>query len=115
VFWWGVYLVNYSAGILWTVFCPIVFSFLIMFLTGIPVNERLMLEEHGDRYREYQQRVPIFIPNPLTSKSKVAHKGEAGSGVPSSEKQYQGQSSSFVQQEQGQAQRQYQGQQEKVQ
>jgi len=109
VFWWGVYLVNYSAGILWTVICPIIFSFLIMFLTGIPVVERLMLEEHGDRYREYQQRVPIFIPNPLT-RSKIYPKREAGSGAPSSEKQNQGQSSPYVQPEQGQSQKQYQGQ-----
>ena len=109
VFWWGVYFVNYSAGILWTVFCPIVFSFMIMFLTGIPVNERLMVEEHGDRYREYQQRVPIFFPNPLIASSKFAHKG-AGAG---SEKQNLGQSVPNVQQDQGQGHRQSQGQQEK--
>jgi steroid 5-alpha reductase family enzyme len=66
LFWWGAYLVNFSAGILWTIVCPIVFSFSILFLTGIPVNERLMLSEQGDKYKEYQNNVPAFIPNLLS-------------------------------------------------
>jgi len=62
IYWWGVYIVNFSAGILWTFICPIVLSFMILFVTGIPVNERIMSEEHGDEYLDYVSRVPIFIP-----------------------------------------------------
>lgn len=62
IYWWGVYLVNFSAGILWTFFCPILLTFMILFATGIPVNERIMKEDHGDEYVEYAKRVPIFLP-----------------------------------------------------
>ena len=55
------------------------FSFMIMFVTGIPVNERLMMEEHGDKYKEYQNRVPVFFPNPFTAPSKLTQKGEPSS------------------------------------
>jgi steroid 5-alpha reductase family enzyme len=62
LFWWGAYLVNFSAGILWTFICPIVLTFMVLFVTGIPVNERMLKEEHGQDYIDYARRVPIFIP-----------------------------------------------------
>ena len=62
IFWWGVYLCNFSAGILWTMVCPILFTFMIMFVTGIPVNERILREDHGQEYIDYARRVPIFLP-----------------------------------------------------
>lgn len=96
VFWWGVFFTNYSAGILWTIICPVLFSFMVMFVTGIPVNERLMLEEFGDKYREYQKRVPVFIPNPFTASAKFVK------GSQSSEKQNQGQSAPNFSQQTGQ-------------
>jgi steroid 5-alpha reductase family enzyme len=62
VYWWGVYLVNFSAGILWTFICPVVLTFMILFISGIPVNEKVMHEEHGKEYEEDTKKVPIFIP-----------------------------------------------------
>jgi steroid 5-alpha reductase family enzyme len=62
LFWWGVYLVNFSAGILWTIFAPIMLTFMILFVTGIPVNEKSLRDQHGQDYIDYAKRVPIFIP-----------------------------------------------------
>jgi steroid 5-alpha reductase family enzyme len=76
VFWWGVYFVNFSAGILWTFSCPVIFTFLMLFVTGIPVNERLSQEEYGEQYKDYQNRVPVFIPNPFTASAPAKGEGE---------------------------------------
>lgn len=62
IYWWGAFLVNFSAGVLWTVICPIVLSFMILFVTGIPINERILREDHGEDYINYARRVPIFLP-----------------------------------------------------
>jgi steroid 5-alpha reductase family enzyme len=62
LYWWGVFTVNFSAGILWTILGPIVLTFMILFVTGIPVNERMMKEEHGQDYIDYARRVPILLP-----------------------------------------------------
>lgn len=62
IFWWGAFLVNFSAGILWTVVCPIALTFMILFVTGIPPSERLMKEELAEKYVDYAKRVPILIP-----------------------------------------------------
>jgi steroid 5-alpha reductase family enzyme len=62
IFWWGVYTVNFSAGILWSIISPILLTFLILFATGIPMTERLMQEEHGQDYINYANRVPILLP-----------------------------------------------------
>ena len=35
---------------------------MMLFVTGIPVNERMLKEEHGQDYIDYARRVPIFIP-----------------------------------------------------
>jgi steroid 5-alpha reductase family enzyme len=62
IFWWGAFLVNFSASILWTIICPSLLTFMILFVTGIPVNERVMKEEHGQNFLDYAKRVPILIP-----------------------------------------------------
>lgn len=62
LFWWGVYLINFSAGILWTIFAPGMLTFMILFVTGIPENEKILRDQHGMDYIEYANRVPIFIP-----------------------------------------------------
>lgn len=62
IFWWGVYLVNYSIEIKWAFIPPILLTFTIIFITGIPVIERIMREDHGDRYIDYANKVPILFP-----------------------------------------------------
>lgn len=62
IYWWGVFMVNFSAGILWTILGPLVLTFMILFVTGIPANERLMREEHGQDFIDYARRVPILLP-----------------------------------------------------
>lgn len=101
IFWWGVYMVNFSAGILWTIVCPIALSLMIMFISGIPVAERMMQDEFGDAYTNYCKQVPILLPfiGGLTTKgSKI---GSESSENKSDEKfqaksdQFEGNRSSF--------------------
>jgi len=37
---------------------------MIFYLTGIPTVEKHLLEEFGDKYADYQRRVPMIIPLP---------------------------------------------------
>jgi len=62
IYWWGVWMVNFSAGILWTIACPIVISVMILFFTGIPVAEKMLKEDHPQQYADYASRVPILLP-----------------------------------------------------
>jgi steroid 5-alpha reductase family enzyme len=81
IYWWGVYMVNFSAGLLWTIFAPMLITFMILFVSGIPVNEAMMKEEHGQDYIEYAKRVPIFIPFLGGGTPKVDQKGEHTEGA----------------------------------
>lgn len=81
VYWWGVYLVNFSVGILWTIIAPLIFSFLILFVTGVPLMERRMRDEYGEKYEDYRRRVPIFFPIPFYG---VSHRKSDGKGDTSS-------------------------------
>jgi len=62
IFWWGAFLVNYSAGIWVTFISPIMNWIMVRFITGVPVQEKLMISEYGDKYREYMRNTPMFIP-----------------------------------------------------
>jgi steroid 5-alpha reductase family enzyme len=81
VFWWGAFLVNFSAGILWTVISPIVLTMSVLFITGIPQVEKNMHEQYGQKYEEYARRVPVFFPIPFfgagaKQKGMATEKGE---------------------------------------
>lgn len=41
---------------------PIVMLILLFKVSGIPLNEAHMLEHHGEAYRTYQNKTPIFFP-----------------------------------------------------
>jgi steroid 5-alpha reductase family enzyme len=62
VFWWGAYVCNLSVGIHWTFISPLTLTIAILFITGIPLLESFMVQDHGDLYRDYQNRVSAFIP-----------------------------------------------------
>jgi steroid 5-alpha reductase family enzyme len=59
--WWAFWLIAVAAGGWWTVFSPVVMTFLLMRVSGVA-----LLEQHLDhtrpRYWEYVQRTPAFIP-----------------------------------------------------
>ena len=61
--WWGLYLIALAGGGWWTVFCPLLMSFLLLKVSGVTLLEK----DIGDRrpgYREYVLRTNAFFPGP---------------------------------------------------
>lgn len=49
----------------WTAWaCPVLISYFLLRVTGIPLTEQHSLETHGDLYRDYQRRTSALIPWP---------------------------------------------------
>lgn len=46
-------------------------GFTVYILVGTHLEERMLLEVHGDAYREYRRQVPKFVPRPWTSVESV--------------------------------------------
>jgi len=44
--------------------CPILISYFLLRVTGIPLTEKHSLETHGELYRDYQRRTSALIPWP---------------------------------------------------
>lgn len=65
VLWWGIYLVALAAGRWWTVFSPILMTFLLLKVSGVAMLERTM--KHKPGYEEYRQRTSAFFPWPPRS------------------------------------------------
>lgn len=65
VLWWGIYLVALAAGKWWTVFSPILMTFLLLKVSGVAMLERTM--KHKPGYEEYRQRTSAFFPWPPRS------------------------------------------------
>jgi steroid 5-alpha reductase family enzyme len=42
--------------------CPVLISYFLLRVTGIPLTEKHSLETHGSAYREYQSRTSALIP-----------------------------------------------------
>lgn len=59
--WWGVYLIALSVPYGWaTVIAPITITFLLLFVTGVPMLENAM--QDNPEYQEYKQKTSVFIP-----------------------------------------------------
>ncbi|MBN2258184.1 MAG: DUF1295 domain-containing protein [Anaerolineaceae bacterium] len=58
--WWGYYLIAVSAGGWWTIFSPILMTFLIVGVSGVALLERSMESKPG--FLEYKERTSAFIP-----------------------------------------------------
>jgi steroid 5-alpha reductase family enzyme len=49
----------------WTaLLCPLLISYFLLKVTGIPLTEKHSLETHGELYRDYQRRTSALIPWP---------------------------------------------------
>ena len=59
--WWGLYLVAAAAGGWWTVFSPVLMSFLLMRVSGVTLLESDIAERRPG-YREYIQSTNAFFP-----------------------------------------------------
>lgn len=58
--WWGFYLIAASAGGWWTVFSPIMMTFLLVRVSGAALLEKSMSKKPG--YRQYMASTSGFIP-----------------------------------------------------
>jgi steroid 5-alpha reductase family enzyme len=59
--WWGFYLIAASSGALWTVFSPIIMTYLLMKVSGVVMLEKT-LNESKPGYADYIARTSAFIP-----------------------------------------------------
>jgi steroid 5-alpha reductase family enzyme len=61
--WWGFWLIATSAGGWWTVFAPILMTFLLVRVSGVGLLERTIAERR-EGYAEYMRTTSAFIPLP---------------------------------------------------
>jgi len=61
--WWGHWLVAASLGAGWTVFAPLLMTFLLMRVSGVTLLERKLVDTRP-AYRDYAARTNAFFPGP---------------------------------------------------
>ena len=59
--WWGLYLIAASSGAAWTLFSPLLMSFLLLKVSGVSLLEKTITNRRPD-YLAYQARTSSFIP-----------------------------------------------------
>lgn len=59
--WWGLYLIAASVGCWWTVFSPLVMTFLLLKVSGVAHLEK-DIADRREGYREYVDRTNAFFP-----------------------------------------------------
>jgi steroid 5-alpha reductase family enzyme len=60
VLWWGYYLLALAAGAGWTIFAPILMTFLLVKVSGVAILENTLKSKPG--YTEYIQNTNAFVP-----------------------------------------------------
>lgn len=61
--WWGLWLIALSAPGGWVaVISPLTITFLLLFVWGVPMLEKKMVEKPG--WAEYAARTSVFVPMP---------------------------------------------------
>lgn len=61
VMWWGIFIIALSCEMGWvSIVGPLAITAMILFVSGIPMTERMMASRPG--YDEYRKRVSAFIP-----------------------------------------------------
>jgi len=58
--WWGYYLLAFSAGGWWTIFSPILMTFLLRNVSGVALLEKSMISKPS--YKEYIETTSAFFP-----------------------------------------------------
>ena len=61
VFWWGVWIASASMGGAWTVFSPLLMTWLLTRVSGVPLLEA-DLQQRSQAYRDYLLSTPRFVP-----------------------------------------------------
>lgn len=65
IIWWGFWL--FACGSPWgwaTFYAPLMMLYFLLRVTGIPITEKVSVQNRGDAYREYQRTTSAFIPLP---------------------------------------------------
>jgi steroid 5-alpha reductase family enzyme len=60
VVWWGIYIVALAAGAWWTIFSPILMTWLLLRVSGVAMLERTMRLKPG--FEEYMRKTSAFFP-----------------------------------------------------
>lgn len=60
-FWWGIWIASASMGGAWTIFSPLLMTWLLTKVSGVPLLEA-DLQQRSPAYREYLTTTPRFIP-----------------------------------------------------
>jgi steroid 5-alpha reductase family enzyme len=60
-FWWGIWIASASMGGAWTVFSPLLMTWLLTRVSGVPLLEA-DLQQRSPAYREYLLTTPRFVP-----------------------------------------------------
>lgn len=63
VVWWGLYAVSAGAGAYWTIFAPMIMTFLLLKVSGVPLLEKSLAQSRPG-YAEYVRRTSSFVPWP---------------------------------------------------
>ncbi len=58
--WWGFYLIALAGGAWWTIFSPLIMTFLLMRVSGVAMLEKTMSKRPG--YQEYMEKTSAFFP-----------------------------------------------------
>ncbi len=58
--WWGFYLIALGSGAWWTIFSPLLMTFLLVRVSGVAMLEKTMKSKPG--YEEYAKKTSAFIP-----------------------------------------------------
>ncbi|MBT8060592.1 MAG: DUF1295 domain-containing protein [Xanthomonadales bacterium] len=75
--WWGFYLIALSAGAWWTIFAPLMMTFLLLRVSGVALLEK-DISERRPAYRDYIRRTNAFIPG--RPRPSAAESGSAVNG-----------------------------------
>lgn len=61
--WWGIYLAALSAGAWWSIFAPVLMTFLLLRVSGVALLEK-DIAGRRPAYRDYVERTNAFVPAP---------------------------------------------------
>ena len=59
--WWGIYLIAVAGGAAWTIFSPLLMSFLLLKVSGVSLLEKDIVYRRPE-YAAYQNRTSAFFP-----------------------------------------------------
>ena len=63
VLWWGYFLIALGSGGWWTIFAPLLMTFLLVRVSGVALLEKTVVGRRPG-YADYIRDVPAFIPRP---------------------------------------------------